>query len=175
MKTALEIVCDALNAEGTQFLLIGGFALPVYGVVRQTADVDCLVSDADDLVLGEILAAAGYGEKHRTAAFVQYEHPSLYLMDIDIMLVDADTFTKMHSAGAVHEIGTSRARVPALPHLIALKLHAIRNNPKRELKDLGDIVELLRENPSTVSSQDLAQTCQQYGPPGIFEKLQAYL
>ena len=27
MKTALETVCDALNDKGTQFLLIGGFAL----------------------------------------------------------------------------------------------------------------------------------------------------
>ncbi|MDA0321467.1 MAG: nucleotidyltransferase [Verrucomicrobia bacterium] len=175
MKTALETVCDALNAKGTQFLLIGGFALPVYGVVRQTADVDYLVSDADDLVLGEILAAAGYSEKHRAAAFVRYEHPSVYLMDIDIMLVDTDTFTKMHGASAVHMIGTSRAYVPTLLHLVALKLHAIRNNPKRELKDLGDIVELLRENPSTVSTRDLAQTCQEYGPPGIFEKLESYL
>ena len=64
-------------------------------------------------------------------------------------------------------------QTPALSHLIALKLHAIRNNPAREPGDLGDIARLLLANPNTLSTDQLRALCTQFGPPGIAAKLQA--
>ncbi|MFH1476181.1 MAG: nucleotidyltransferase family protein [Verrucomicrobiota bacterium] len=174
MKTALEIICNGAAERHCQILLIGGYALPVFDVVRQTADVDSLIADADERILHDILIKAGYKERQRTEAFVRYTHPSAVALDIDVMLVDQDTFDKMLKRSSEHQVGSVKVRIPCLPHLIALKLHAIKNNPKRELKDLGDIMALLEANPEKVSQNELRRICKRYGPAGIFNRLEKY-
>lgn len=168
-------MCSGLADRGVQIMLIGGYALPVYGVVRQTVDVDCLVVDRDERIINEILTVAGYVERQRTEAFVRYAHPSDLLMDADVMIVDSSTFGKVVDKSALHQVGSVMVRVPCLAHLIALKLHAIKNNPKREIKDLADIVELLRENPESIGPDELQEICSRYGPEGINKKLESYL
>jgi len=175
VKTVLEILSEGLADHKAECLLIGGHALPVYGVVRQTVDVDCLIVDADSPVVHDILSKAGYVEKERTDNFVRFSHPSVYLMDVDILLVDESTFSKMMKESVAYRLHAAEIRVPCLVHLIALKLHAIRNNPERELRDLGDIVELLRSNPDKVPSTELKSVCARYGPAEIYSKLEEYL
>jgi hypothetical protein len=36
-------LCQALNAEGVRYVLIGGFAVILHGFVRATKDIDLLV------------------------------------------------------------------------------------------------------------------------------------
>ncbi len=175
MKTIHEIIWEGLEARNVTALLIGGHALLAFGVARQTLDIDCLMVDSDSEVLHTILTKAGYMETERTENFVRYSHSSIYLMDVDAMLVDRGTFDKMLQHSSVYRVGAISVRVPCLVHLIALKLHAIRNNPKRELKDLGDIVELLRSNSGKVASEELESTCVRYGPDGIYAKIKGYL
>ena len=175
MKTALEIVHDGLAASETKVMLICAYALQAYDVVRQTMDLDCLVVNEDECVLASVLRDAGYLEKQRTEAFVRYSHPSIWFMDVDVMIVDRGTFDKMYAQSCDRDVQSRGVRVPCLPHLIALKLHAVKNNPKRELKDMGDIVELLRAHPGTVSAEDLQDVCTRYGPSGIMDKLKGYL
>jgi hypothetical protein len=96
-------------------------------------------------------------------------------MGIDVMLVDDQTFSKMFSRSSVQKVGTVEVRVPTASHLIALKLHAVKNNPRRELKDLGDAVELLRHGKDVVSRDELREICERYGPEGVLAKLEGYL
>ena len=175
MKTVLEMIWEGMEARNVAVLLIGGHALPAFDVARQTVDVDCLMVDSDSRVLHAILTEAGYKEIERTENFVRYSHSSVYLMDVDVMLVDRDTFEKMLQRSFVYKIGAVSMRIPCLIHLIALKLHAIKNNPKRELRDLSDIVELLRNNQGEISKEELKATCVRYGPKGIYAKLESYL
>ena len=175
MKTVLEIICEGLEARNVAALLIGGHALPAFGVARQTVDMDYLMVDSDSLVLHTILTKAGYKEIERTENFVRYSHSSVYLMDVDVMLVDRDTFEKMLQHSFVYKIGVVSMRIPCLIHLIALKLHAIKNNLKRELRDLSDIVELVRNNQGKIAKEELESTCIRYGPDGIYAKLESYL
>lgn len=156
-------------------MLIGAYALQAYDVVRQTMDLDCLVVNEDEYVLAGVLRDAGYQEKQRTEAFVRYSHPSLWFMDVDVMIVDRGTFDKMYAQSCDREVQSRGVRVPGLLHLIALKLHAVKNNPKRALKDMGDIVEILRAHPDAVSGEALNEVCKRYGPPGIIDTLRAYL
>ncbi|MBI3008667.1 MAG: nucleotidyltransferase family protein [Candidatus Omnitrophica bacterium] len=175
MKTVLEIIWNGLETRNVTVLLIGGHALLALGVARQTLDIDCLMVDSDSGAIHTILTEAGYRETERTENFVRYSHSSIYLMDVDVMLVDRGTFDKMLQRSSVYQVGAINVRIPCLVHLIALKLHAIRNNPKRELKDLGDIVELLRSNQGEVTREELKSTCARYGPEGIYTKLESYL
>ena len=104
-------------------LMIGGLALPVFGVARQTVDVDCLVTDSDSKILDAVLTEVGYIETERTENFVRYSHSSVYLMDVDLVLVENDTFEKMLERSFIYRVETTNIRIPCLAHLIALKLH----------------------------------------------------
>lgn len=62
--------------------------------------------------------------------------------------------------------------VPALEHLIALKLHAIKSNPNRELKDMPDIIQLVLRNGWDIRGQIFQDLCNQYGSPKIYDRIQ---
>lgn len=173
MKPILEILAGGLSRQRIPALLIGGYALQAYGVVRQTLDVDCLVADADVVRLGQLLTAAGYRERARTKDFVRYIHSSLYLMDVDVLLVAPSTMQVMLKASREYRVGAFEWRVPSLIHLVALKLHALKNAPDREAKDFGDIVELLRGHRAEWQAGDLEKLCRKYGPKDIYARLEA--
>lgn len=92
-------------------------------------------------------------------------------MDVDVLLVDSSTFEKLDKDSRKYSDDLPGLRVPLLQHLIALKLHAIRNSPSRGMRDLSDIKELLRINPKVISGKELESICRQFGPAGIIEKL----
>lgn len=46
----LASLCRALNAEGARYVLVGGFAVILHGLVRTTKDVDLLVEASDENV-----------------------------------------------------------------------------------------------------------------------------
>lgn len=46
----LVSLCRALNAEGARYILVGGFAVLLHGLVRTTKDVDLLVDSSDENV-----------------------------------------------------------------------------------------------------------------------------
>jgi predicted nucleotidyltransferase len=54
-------------------------------------------------------------------------------------------------------------RVPGVPSLIALKLHAIKSNPDRLEKDGRDIAELLKQNPDILDRAALETLFTKYG------------
>ena len=168
----MQILFDLLGRFSHPLLVIGGHALAAHGVARQTVDVDCLVAVENRQALDEHLRGGGFEQTSETENFARYIHPSDMVPDVDVLFVDAPTFDKLHVDGIPLHRGSAKLQAPALPHLIALKLHAIRNNPAREAGDLGDIARLLHANPGVIPASDLAALCTQFGPPGIEAKLQ---
>ena len=49
-KSRLATVCSLLNAAGVKYVVVGGFALALHGVVRATKDIDILVEATLDNV-----------------------------------------------------------------------------------------------------------------------------
>jgi hypothetical protein len=72
------------------------------------------------------------------------------------MRVDAATFAKMEADRKAWDFGNKRFAVPALDHLIAMKLHAMKNNPERAGKDGWDIAALLPAQSRTKSCANFA-------------------
>ncbi len=175
MLTILQLLAEISEKIRVSILVIGGQALQAYGVIRQTLDVDVLIAEGDAGVLDEALRRAGYGVLAKSEIFVRYRHPSPALADLDVLYVDAQTAEKMRQMSTERQMGGAPYRVPALSHLVALKLHAIRNNPAREPRDFADIVELLRANAGTIARDDLQTLCAKYGPEGMWRKLEGAL
>lgn len=170
MKTVFQLV-----AIDPPALLIGGFAMQQYGVSRQTFDVAMLITHSQKQLMESSLLEAGYTAIAETRSFVRYRCDNLYLMDIDVLLVDSGTLDKMLTESTAVSVDDVDLRVPSLAHLIALKLHAVSNNPERSTKDLADISELLRVNPNTVPLGELDDIYAKYGTPETIEKLKAML
>ena len=47
-KSRLATVCSLLNAAGAKYVVIGGFAVALHGVVRATKDIDILIEATAD-------------------------------------------------------------------------------------------------------------------------------
>jgi len=59
---------------------------------------------------------------------------------------------------------------------IAMKLHALRENFKaRELKDVADIVALVRDEPSSFIETELRELCEKYATIEIYERIKEKL
>ena len=169
----MQALFDLLGRFSQPLLVIGGHALAAHGVARQTVDVDCLIAVENRQAFDVHLRGGGFERQGETENFARYTHPSDLVPDVDVLFVDASTFDKLHAGNILLQRGSTKLQAPALPHLIALKLHAIRNNPAREAGDLGDIARLLLANPGVVSASELATLCTQFGPSGIEVKLHA--
>lgn len=55
--------------------------------------------------------------------------------------------------------------------LIAMKLHALKDDEHRKGRDLRDLQELLERNPGKIPEIELRAMCQKYAGAGAFEKL----
>jgi predicted nucleotidyltransferase len=169
----MQALFDLLGRFSQPLLIVGGHALAAHGVARQTVDVDCLVAVENRKTFDAHLCGGGFVRLSETDNFARYSHPSDLVPDVDVLFVDASTFDKLNANGVPLQRGSVKLQAPALPHLIALKLHAIRNNPAREAGDLGDIARLLRANPDVVSQSELAMLCAQFGSLEVAAKLQS--
>lgn len=175
VRNVLQLLTEVSAKGHIPVLLIGGYALQAYGVIRQTLDVDVLVSEAHAAEMDAALHRAGYTQLVRSEIFARYRHPSMVLADVDILFVDSETAKKMVQHSMQCTLAETTCLVPALSHLLALKLHAMRSNLQREARDFADIVELVRANSGSISKDELHNLCATYGPEGIWEKLEAAL
>lgn len=150
IQALADLMMRAEKARTLRFFLIGGRALEAHGVVRFTRDVDFLVAAEDVSNVSSVLTTAGYRKTAENAIFSRWQHPSLKVDDVDVMYVSRPTFEKLMEGSVIHQLGNTSLRVPSVPSLIALKLHAIRSNPERMEKDGRDLADLLLQNPSAL-------------------------
>ncbi len=139
---------------------------------RQTADVDFLITKEDFEKIEPLLKKEGFKKDYEQEVFVRLLGNSSYLMDVDFMFVDKDTLDKIIKEGKDISIAGQKFMVPSLNHLIALKLHAIKYNPKiREYKDLPDIIQLVRINKLDVKDTIFKDICLKYGTEELYNKI----
>lgn len=141
------LVADASEKQGLPLLVIGGHAVNAYGYIRTTVDADFLVCNHDFAAWRRVFESLGYQWQGQTEAFAkllppQTDPPS---QPVDVMLVSPETFVRLREDRRELEFGSTRLPVPQPLYLIALKLHAMRNDSRRRLgKDLPDILQLIR-------------------------------
>ncbi|MEW6745887.1 MAG: nucleotidyl transferase AbiEii/AbiGii toxin family protein [Planctomycetota bacterium] len=168
----LRILTHRGRERGISFILIGGHALNVYGVARQTGDVDIVVRAEDRNEWRAILTSLGYKLYHDHPSFMQFMAPSIDTWPVDLILVDGPTFTGLHHDGREVELGAARVIVPSVEHLLALKLHVLKQQqPERELRDLEDILGLIERARVDVSRPAFLHLCEKYGTREIHDRI----
>jgi hypothetical protein len=162
---------DLLVRSNIPLLIIGGHAVGMHGAQRDTIDLDCVVVAERREEMKAFLESRGFEEAARHESFSRYRHQSLLYPLLDVMQVDEKTWQKLSAESVPKVLKGLPVRVPAVGHLIALKLHAIRQNPARELQDADDIARLLRANPETVPPEELRALFERYQLPELFAKV----
>ena len=154
------------------FLVIGGLAVNFYGYSRDTADLDLLVCGDQRSAWLQLLATLKYAVFHDADTFVQLSPPAQGEWPVDLMVVQAATFTPMLSAGLAVEMFGTRVVIPSLEHLLALKLHALKHaGVHRFLKDFQDVEGLVRINRLDLKSEKIRQLFFKYGSVDLYEKI----
>jgi hypothetical protein len=165
-----ELICH-LNFKEIPFLLIGGRGLEAHGYVRNTKDVDLLISLHSKDAIATSLRELEYACIAETAIFSRWRSPNPISDDVDLLYVDSGTYAKLASDAIKMEFGPETVSVPSVMGMIALKLHAIRNNPDRRHRDVSDIRAVIGLHRNTIDSDAVKSLCERYGPPGIFNDL----
>jgi hypothetical protein len=97
-------------------------------------------------------------------------------IDIDFMIVDETTRSKIIETGKAVEVVGEKLIIPSVEHLIALKLHAMKNNFKnRMLKDLPDVINLIKANNIDFKSSEFKSLCLKYGTEDIYKSILGFL
>jgi hypothetical protein len=142
---AYQLVAEFLEARGGRLAVIGGLALHGHGVTRTTLDLDLVCEAEVQGPLVGFLESQGYETLHQSPGFSNHLHAEAERGRLDIVYVDAGTARQLFAGCQPRlELGTRRALVPRAEHLAAMKVRAMKNDPRRELQDLADIQALLR-------------------------------
>ncbi len=156
------------------FLVIGGHAVNLYGFARETADLDFLVCSDDRSSWVSLFAGLGYHIFSESQNFVQLASDRDSAWPVDLMFVQPATFKPMLDGSRVVEFYGTASRIPALEHLIALKLHALKNaRPHRFLKDFLDVENLIRINHLDITSENIRRLFEKYATFELYEKMSA--
>ncbi len=171
-------VAEAAAKHGLPVLVIGGHAVNAYGYVRTTLDADFLVCDEDFAAWRQVFESLGYRWNGQTEAFAKLDAPETDppSLPVDIMLVNRQTFTKLVAGQRRLAFGSSFLDVPQPLHLIALKLHAMRNAERmRRGKDLPDILQLIEICHIDATSAEFNAILQRYANAETQRLLHAHL
>jgi hypothetical protein len=153
-------------------ILIGGFAVNAYEYGRDTQDIDFLIQESDLEKITKELLSAGFSEKQKMDLFSRFQHPSAKSFPVDFLSIDTDTFKTIFDAGHKITVAGRTFIIPSLNHLIALKLHALKQGQEhRYHKDMLDILELIRLHKIDIYSAEFKELCLKYASEAIYKKI----
>lgn len=142
---AYDEVGAFLSTAGFHCAVVGGVALAAYGCPRMTLDLDLATEAEAQGELVGFLESRGYSTLHRSSGYSNHLHADRSLGRVDVVYVQGDSAARLF--GGVRTLTGPGGRPIAVPrpeHLIAMKVHAMRNAPDRTWQELVDIAYLLR-------------------------------
>jgi hypothetical protein len=144
LSRVLDTVAAFLEGERRRYALAGALALHAYGFSRATQDLDLVVEREAQPALLAFMEGLGYETLHRSEGYSNHAHADPVLGRVDFIYVDAATARALF-AGCTRTVALGRraAPVPRAEHLAAMKVHAMKNDPARTLRDLADVQHLL--------------------------------
>ena len=170
--TIFQTLEGETRRRGLGFLIIGAHAINQYGYSRDTSDLDLLIRRTDRESWISLFSSLNYRIFSEKPGFLQLEAPKEFVWPVDLMFVNDATWDKMSTAAVCVEIGHATCRVPNLLHLIALKVHALKNgHTARFLKDFQDVEGLILVNKLDVASSEVKEIFQRYGTEALYQKI----
>ena len=166
-----ELVGICSRDEQLRFLVIGGYAVIAHGYARFTHDLDFLIRRQQREQWVKKLKAVGFINFVHRQNFIQVSALSGGV-DLDLMLVNDATFNQMWAEAKSISFGDVEARMTCLDHLLALKLHVIKQGLVHRIdKDKDDVKMLVRKNSLNIRSRRYQELFLKYGTAAIYEEV----
>jgi hypothetical protein len=160
MSMFYKSIFDALSAHKIRYVVVGGVAVVLHGVVRLTADLDLAISlDPDNLkkfveVMDELgftprapvgvqefvspACRASWKKEKGMVAFTFY-HPQKTIQQVDVFIEDIIPFADLERDAVTFDIFGINVKVVSFPHLKQLKLISGRPEDMADLEALDEI------------------------------------
>ena len=140
----LRTFSEFFERERIRYAVAGGLAIHAWGRSRTTQDIDFAVDGIAQRNVIRFAESIGYQTLHSSDGYSNHEHPDEAFGLVDLMYLYGATADRVF-ADAAHRfvVGDSKAPVPKPEHLIAMKVQAIKNAPRRVSIDVPDIEYLL--------------------------------
>jgi len=171
--TAFHLISTEFPKARIPILVIGGFAVNAYQVTRTTADLDLLMTEEYFEKAKSIFEREGYQLTVQERLFARWrseKEPSS--LAVDAVFVDPTTFASILKDSREQDLKGIHYRVPSLNHLLALKIHALKNNPNRRgFVDLHDVLSLTQTHGIDPRSSSFKELCLKYGTAEIYDKI----
>jgi hypothetical protein len=145
LERVVPIVVDFLKGAGHPFALAGAVGLHAHGISRATLDLDLVTLRQAQDALVAFLERTGYETLYRSEGYSNHVHGDVALGRVDVIYVNGETGRRLFAGCRAHlDVAGRRVPVPRAEHLIAMKVQAIKNDPRRTFKDLADVQALMR-------------------------------
>ena len=169
LRELFRAMADFFIREKMAFAVIGAFGLQAFGYVRATRDIDFITRREYREKIIRHLESLGFDTIQKTDAFSNHVHP-LGNARIDLMYVEHSTADTIFSS-VQKAVFFENTELPVVSpeHLIALKLFAAHNEPKRKLRELSDIQDILRR--VTVDRTVVKKCFETYGFKEKYEEI----
>jgi len=166
-----ELIAACQRDEALPFLVVGGHAVIAHGHARFTYDLDLLVRRSQRDAWVRKVESLGYTVFREHATFVQMS-ASGGGTELDLMLVADETFAGLWAAAEAKLLGGIEVKMPSLKHLIALKLHALKQGlAHRTVKDLDDVIMLVLKNALDIRAEQWRDWFLRYGTAELYERV----
>jgi hypothetical protein len=152
---------------GVPIALIGGLALAPHGVIRATQDIDLLIDSAGADEAEAELLRLGYRCLHRSADAGNYLRTD---ERVDFLYAHRPVARRLLGEAKILPTAFGKLPVVSIEGLIAFKLQALVNNPRRT-QDLEDIKALLRTNGSVLNIAELRNYFRQFNRESLLDEL----
>lgn len=174
--TFFDLVSKVLQKADVPAILIGGFAVNYHGVVRQTQDVDFLMVEKDYDKVQPLFERVGCRQVIRNNLFARLENKKMLPMELDMVFVNQETFEGIIEEAETTEIGGRKFKVASLDHLLALKLHAMKQNLRRRgFRDITDVLDLAEKNRIDIKGKKFEELCLKYAGKEVHRIIQGLL
>lgn len=141
----LRTFAGFFERERIRYAVADGLALHAWGHSRTTQDIDFLVDGAEQQRVVSFAESLGYRTLYASTGYSNHDHPDEVFGRVDFLYVYGDTADRVFASTGHRLIaGEVHAPVPRPEHLIAMKVQAIKNAPRRVSIDVPDIEYLLR-------------------------------
>ena len=159
---------ERFEQEGIPLLLAGGWAVSHHGYGRFTRDIDWVCSRSNEARALALMESLGFSITIESMATRFQLKDILSFPPIDLLWVSPETFQKM--AATAQKTGLRKdISVVDLEALLAMKLHAVKDNDERHGKELLDIRELLDRNKGAISEERLQELCEKFAGPAAYD------
>jgi len=170
----LKKISEFLEKRGSQYAVIGGIGMAIYGIPRTTLDLDIVVPRDIQKELVSFLENQGYETLYVSEGYSNHLHDDLKKGRVDVVYVSGQTSRKLFGESrTVEGPGGLKVRILRPEHFIALKVFAIRNNPSRTLQDMADIGFLM--GLPGIDRVQVKGYFKRYGVEELYEQLEKYL